>query len=397
MARRLCTEDNYPLPLLAVAGYSLPGASRAFPREPLDDGSWASVMSAAHTHRVTGLLRAAIDGGALPATEVQARQARAAHRARMVRVLSLERELIALVDMLAESAIEIRLLKGTAVAHLDYSEPALRSFIDLDILVRPAEIDRAVRVLVAAGFVRTLAEPRPGFDRRFDKGTTLVSPAGYELDLHRTFVLGPWGVAVDLDALWDCGQEFTVAGRSIRALSRANRFMHACYHAALGDWPLRLASLRDVAEMLRGADQDGEVLLRLAADWGVEAVVASAVADARRLLGIATTDKLSFWAERYIPSRREVARLALHTHSDKTFAAQALATLCVIPRFRDKVAYLRALVLPDQQYTAGRHPSALARFRFGIREVRRGAGRTPVSLSRTGAPSRESGSSRTLG
>lgn len=85
MGRRLCGEDNYPLPLLVVAGYALPGASRAFPREPLGDESWASVLSAAHTHRLTGLLRAAIDGGALPATEVQAQQAQAAHPRRQGR------------------------------------------------------------------------------------------------------------------------------------------------------------------------------------------------------------------------------------------------------------------------------------------------------------------------
>lgn len=201
MARRLCGEDNYPPPLLAVAGFGLPAASRSFPRQPLGDMSWASVLAAAHAHRVTGLLRAAIDGGALPVTEVQAQQARAVHRSVMMRVLSLERELIAVVDLLAESAIETRALKGSAVAHLDYPQPALRSFVDLDILVRPADINRAVRVLVAAGFVRTLAEPRPGFDRRFDKGTTLRSPARFESDLHRTFVLGPWGVLVDLDGL----------------------------------------------------------------------------------------------------------------------------------------------------------------------------------------------------
>lgn len=374
MARSRCGEDSYPSPLLAVAGFGLPGASRAFPREPLDDDSWTSVLPAAQTHRVTGLLRAAIDSGALPATEAQAQQARAAHRSRMVRALSLEQELIAVIDLLAGSDIETRVLKGSAVAHLDYPQPALRSFIDLDILVRPVDIDAAVRVLVAAGFARTLAEPRPGFDRRFDKGTTLRSPAGFELDLHRTFVLGPWGFLVDIGGLWDSGQEFTVGGRSLRALSRPNRFMHACYHAALGDWPLRLASLRDVAEMLPGPGQDGEALIEFASDWGVEAVVAAAVSDARRLLGIATTDELSSWAQRYIPSRREVARLALHTHSDKTFAAQALAALRVIPRLRDKAAYVRALVLPDQQYTAGRHSSALARFRFAVREVRRGRG-----------------------
>ena len=71
MARRLCGEDNYPLPLLAVAGYGLAGASRTFPGEPLSDESWVSVLSAAHTHRLTGLLCAAIDGRALPATKAQ--------------------------------------------------------------------------------------------------------------------------------------------------------------------------------------------------------------------------------------------------------------------------------------------------------------------------------------
>jgi hypothetical protein len=374
MARRLCHEDNYPEPLLAVAGFGLAGVSRAYSEEPLDGESWSSLLSAAHTNRLIGSLRAAIDAGTLPATETQAQQVRAAHRSLVLRVLSLEQELIDIGDLLAGSGIEIRVLKGSAVAHLDYAQPGLRSFIDLDILVHPVDIDRAVRLLVVAGFMRTLAEPRPGFDRRFDKGTTLVSPAGYELDLHRTFVLGPWGMLVNLDALWGGAQEFTVGGRSLRALSRANRFMHACYHAALGDWPLRLGSLRDIAEMLQqdAYEQDDESLIRLATEWGVEAVMAAAVADTHRLLGITADSELSSWARHYVPSRREQAWLALHTRTDKTFAAQALATVPVIPRLRDKAAYVRALVLPDGRYTAGRHASTLGRFGYALREIRRG-------------------------
>jgi hypothetical protein len=127
------------------------------------------------------------------------------------------RELIAVVDLLAAKGVESRILKGSAVAHLDYDHPGLRSFIDLDVLVRAGDIDRAVGVLSSASFRRTLPEPRPGFDRRFDKGMTLISPSGFELDLHRTFVLGPWGLRVNLDQLWDQGQEFRVGGRALRA------------------------------------------------------------------------------------------------------------------------------------------------------------------------------------
>ena len=99
MARRLCGEDNYPAALLAVAGYGLPGGSRAFAVVPLPDGEWESLLVAARAHRVLGQLRAAVDAGVPPVT-----------------------------DVLGD--VECRVLKGSAYAHLDYPEPALRSFVD---------------------------------------------------------------------------------------------------------------------------------------------------------------------------------------------------------------------------------------------------------------------------
>ena len=369
MARRLCGEGSYPASLLAVAGYGIDGVTRVFPEAALADDGWGALLAAAKANRVLGQLRAAVDGGAFPVTDEQRVQVRGAHRHVLLRVLSLEQHLVALHGVL--DGIDCRVLKGSAYAHLDYPEPAMRSFIDLDLLFRPADIDRAVAVLSDAGFARTLAEPRPGFDRRFDKGTTLRGN-GFEIDLHRTFVLGPWGVRVNIDELWDAGREFTVGGRRMIALSDANRFLHACYHAALGDWPLRLGSLRDVAQLMPGTT---DVLDRARA-WGVQAVVAAAVADATRLLGLPLTSPLQDWADSYVPTKREEHWLGLHTQATKTFAAQAIATLPVLPGVRNKAAYLRALIMPDSQYTEGRHATALSRFRFGVREALRGRGKS---------------------
>ena len=368
MARRLCDESAYPAPLLAVAGFS-----GVFPTSPLSPSDWSELLSAAEDHRVLGLLRSTVDAGRLPVTGDQRTEVRAAHRRVLLRVLSLEQNLVAVTALLADAGVETRVLKGSAYAHLDYPDPALRSFIDLDLLFRPADISRAVSVLSSAGFERTLAEPRPGFDRRFDKGTTLRGP-NFEIDLHRTFVLGPWGLRVQLDELWASASSFTIGGHELTALSTPHRFLHACYHAALGDWPLRLGSLRDVAE-LHPADEPA--MLALAHRWGVQAVVAAAVADSMRLLGIPVAGELREWAAAYVPTRREEHWLGLHTQENKTFAAQAIATLPELPSLRDKAAYLRALMLPDERYTAGRHTSALSRFRFGVREALRGRGRTP--------------------
>jgi hypothetical protein len=366
MARRLCAESAYPATLLAVAGHGL--SSRPFPLEPLPGDAWTELLAAASDHRLLGLLRSTVDAGLLPVTPEQRQQVRATHRMVLLRVLSLEQHLVTVTGLLAAAGVESRVLKGSAYAHLDYPDPALRSFIDLDLLFRPADIARAVETLVPAGFTRILAEPRPGFDRRFDKGTTLRGK-DFEIDLHRTFVLGPWGVRVNLAALWDEGESFTIGDTELTALSAPNRFLHACYHAALGDWPLRLGSLRDVAE-LHPADEAG--LIARATEWGVQAVVAAAVTDSTRLLGISPTGTLREWATSYVPSRREEQWLGLHTRENKTFAAQAIATLPVLPGIRAKAAYLRALVLPDASYTAGRHSSPLSRFRFGVREALRG-------------------------
>ena len=369
MSRKLCDETAYRAPLLAVAAHGLPGTTRTLPSEPLSEQDWTAVLEGAGKHRLTGLLNAAITGGALPATAEQARQVRAAHRTAQLRVLTLEHELVAIVDLLTRAGIDTRVLKGSALAHLDYPDPGLRSYHDIDILLRPDDIERAVAALSAAGFTRTLAEPRPGFDRRFDKGMTLRPSANYELDLHRTFVLGPWGRLVKIDELWDEGQELTVGGRSLQTLSWPNRFLHTCYHAALGNWPLRLGSLRDIAEMLR--TDDGQAVRRIARAWGVEAIVATAVSDTQRLLAIPGWP----WVDSFVPSRRDESWLGLHTRTDKTFAAQAVATLRVLP-WRDKPAYVRALVLPDSRYTADRHASAMSRFTYAVKEVRRGTRRS---------------------
>lgn len=370
MSRRICAEREYPAPLLAVAGFGLPGADRPFPVEPLGDAEWSEVLTAAGSHRVSGPLCAAVRAGAFPATADQTAQAVTAHRTAQLRVLALERAVVSVVDLLDAAGIDTRVLKGSAVAHLDYPDPALRSYHDIDVLVRADDVDRAVGALTAAGFHRTLAEPRPGFDRRFDKGATMRPAEQYEVDLHRTFVLGPWGRLVDFMDLWDAGQPYPIGGRPLRALSPVNRFLHVCYHAALGNWPLRLGSLRDVAELLRSLDDRAEVIERATA-WGVRAVVAAAVTDTTRLLGLGCTGEVSRWARRYVPTRREESWLALHTRSNKTFAAQAVATLRTLP-WRDKPAYLRALLMPDAAYVGDRHSSTLSRYRYALREVRRG-------------------------
>jgi len=65
-----------------------------------------------------------------------------------------ERELVAVLDALAEAGVGTMLLKGAALAYSHYPEPALRTRCDADVLIRPADRDVATRVLEGRGYRR---------------------------------------------------------------------------------------------------------------------------------------------------------------------------------------------------------------------------------------------------
>lgn len=364
----------WPEPCAAVAAYGLPGATLPWPGGPLERRRWAHVLSTVTHERITGLLAAAIVDGEFPVTPEQAAAADRAHRASMATAVLLERRLVCTAERFDAAGIEFRVLKGTAVAHLDFPDPALRSFGDNDLLVRSEQFDDAVAVLVAAGHRRKFPEVRPGFDRRFSKGSCLVGPDGYELDLHRTLAMGPFGVRIRLDDLWAAPSTFTVGGRPFAALAPEVRFLHACVHAVLGDNDTRLATLRDVVQMQERRPFDAERIRRLSAVWGADAVVAAAVGRAASVLGVAPAGPLGTWAEAYRPTNADRRALALYGSPAQTYAAKSFGALRAIPATRDKVAFAVGLAFPGRRYREERGARRLQRWRRGAAQVVRSFG-----------------------
>jgi len=364
--------ETSPVLFQAVAAHGLPGAPTLASRvDALDPPVWAYLMQFARGERITGLLVSAILDAALPATEEQIDEAQGVHRAFMVTALALEATLVKTAAVLDDAGIDYRVLKGTGVAHLDYPHPWLRSFGDIDLLVRSSQYDHAVKTLVAAGHRRNFPEPRAGFDRRFGKGSCLVGPAGYEIDLHRTLAMGPYGLRVNLDDLWRRSSTFELAGRRFLALGPEERFLHACFHAVLGNSPPRLAALRDVAEMHLTRPLDIDLTRRLSSSWGADAVVARAVRVTSEVLGLTSDTPLTRWAREFTPDRRDQHFLAVYSGAPRSYAAKSFAAVTAIPGIRDKAAFLFSLAFPSRGYLEQRHLRATDRWRRGFTEVRR--------------------------
>jgi Uncharacterised nucleotidyltransferase len=350
-----------------IAGYGLPGTTLTFPEDVLDGATWDATLAAVARERITGHLTQAIHDGVFPVTADQQAACVDAHERALALALLLERLLLTKVAQLDAVKIPTRVLRGPAVAHAVYPDPAFRSFGDVDLLVGEQDYDAALAMFCAHGARRRYPEPRPGFDRRFGKGVCLETPAGLEIDVHRRLVAGPFGLAVDSDELFESSTTFSLGGYELQALDPEARFLDACFHAALGGANRRLLALRDVAQMALCSPLDVARVRRLCREWRCGIVVRRAIGLAWDAFMFDATPEVVRWACVHEATRFERQALDAYVGADRSYARQAVAGLQALQRFRDKAAYAASLLVPTRRYIRAREGTYLRRGRRAVR------------------------------
>lgn len=343
--------------LTSVAAYGL-DSSAHLPEAALPTDEWTTFLRAVIVHRLSGLLISAIDAGRFPATEGQREEAMSVQVDAMHLALLLEAALLELDERFTEVEVVYRLLKGPSFAHLLYPDPSLRPFGDIDLLVAGDDFARAGSVIAGLGGSRPSPELSPGFDRRFSKGATFSLRSGLELDLHRTFVFGPFGFRMVAEDLFATSAHIELAGRRLPTLGREERFVHACYHAALGSPAPRLLTVRDVGQGLLDGGLDSDRAKELTARWQGQAVLAAAIRLACDTLEIAPAVPLVEWAGRYQIGRRDRRALSVY-RSGGSYLAQAAASVTSIPGLRAKADFVTSLATAP----VTRHPRRSGRCR----------------------------------
>lgn len=314
---------------------------------PRTDEEWGALLAVVEPDRLGGLLARAIREGEIELTPEQVADAGALHDRAMRWCLRLERRMIGVAAELTDRGVPFRVLKGLAVAHLDYEDPADRVFRDIDLLVPSADLERSIEILTGLGFLPTQVEPRRGFQREFGKGRSTSAPDGVEFDVHRTLAMGPYAHLIGDVDLWGDAAPFEVGGRVLPALNHAWRFVHACLHFTLtgGD---RLWIARDVAQLHCSAGFDDRRVLAITEDHRLMAAVASAIRRSDHLIGV--TGPLSAWSSEAGTSASE-ARLLATYGPGRSEAERAIASLAVLRGVRPRLRLVRSLVLPDAAFT----------------------------------------------
>ncbi|HEV7524749.1 MAG TPA: nucleotidyltransferase family protein [Acidimicrobiia bacterium] len=325
-----------------------------------------ALVEAIGRERLTGLALAAVERGDLHLSTAGHDELWIRHEDQLMLDLRLERLLVEAATLLERADIPYRALKGPVLAHTVYADPSLRSFGDIDLLVADDTFDRAIAALRALDFERRFIEPRRGFDARFSKGACLERADDLELDLHRTLAPGAFGLRLGNTELFRRSPRcFDLAGKTITGIDPELAFVHACFHAALGDFPPRLVPLRDVVE-LHAAGFDTSVVTDVITSVRCESVLQRAVHLVEAELGIHLDGELVDWLRAYRSTRFDRWALRGYDREDRSYATQVAASLCALPSVRDRAAYVAALAFPRRDYVRARERSYARRLNRGV-------------------------------
>jgi hypothetical protein len=329
--------------IIGVARIGLEPSPAPIISTPLSGPAWDRFVDGVWHHRLGGFLLEGIRQGLVAVSDDQHAAVVHLQRNRMVRSLHLDHLLATTLHELDNAGVDVMVVKGPTHAALLYTDPSLRPYSDIDLLVRGAQFADAVAALGAVGITRPDGELADGFDEHFGKGATLHAPSGFCIDLHRTFLSGPFAFTVDADGLFATTATVELVGRTVRTLPPEERLLHCAFHAALSDFEPRLITVRDVVQAALVDDLDIDRLHSVASAWQARGALALALTDAWSTLRPAASPALVDWARTYRPGPRERIAIASYRTRSHRWWWQSLAGVPYVDGWRRRATYVRAI------------------------------------------------------
>ena len=228
----------------------LPGSTL----KPLEPGDWAAVLQFAERNKlVLPLAQSVANNEAVP-KDVRERLSSEATRKSLVEIHRAG-HLLELVADFQEAGIEVKSFKGPTLAQLAHGRVSARECCDIDLLVKPAHFDRALKRLFAQGFVYEM-EDQPRCYTRFHYGVPLNNgPRRLTVDLH--YELFSAGVHFPSDRIWDCPFHVEIQGVAVPTFRPEHIFVYLALHGSKHCWR-ELRWLHDLYVLLPQVDL-GEV------------------------------------------------------------------------------------------------------------------------------------------
>ncbi len=196
-------------------------------------------------------------------------------------------ELCRVLDALAQGGVPAIPFKGPVLACSIYGEMALRPFNDLDFLLRPDDIDRALPILETLGYrlPGTLSPGRERYKRLYMNEYCIPrGDAKVEIEPHWALTHNVFAIQPDHEGLWERAESFDIDGYCVRRFALRDELLVLCIHGFTEQWR-RLKWICDIAEFVRANKAiDWDALLREASAIGCARILVLGLVLAHDLL-----------------------------------------------------------------------------------------------------------------
>lgn len=256
---------------------------------------WSRVLGIVDRHRVPGLVAHALHAAAVPVPpdirDSLAARAQAAAVAELVQAAETAR----LARAFSDASLGLTVVKGTTAALGIYGRLGLRHSVDIDLLVRRANVARAERIVADLGYRRTepSADAPPGAVRarldRYKDFAFVHEDKGIALELHWRLFLNPRFMPWVADAA-TVPMELP-GGATVQTLGGDDLALYLCGHGAEHAWS-RLKWLADLAAILSGPGGSADALYAAAKARGLARVAGPGLLLSAALLGSALPQAL---------------------------------------------------------------------------------------------------------
>ncbi len=200
-------------------------------------------------------------------------------------------ELCRILKLFAQNGIHAIALKGPLLGHLYYNDYTLRECKDLDILVKPADTERAFTLLTDSGYELTTVlwkspKQKVLYTNTYYHYNLYNTTSGIQVELHWRLNLAEGETSGQPSDPFS-GELITqqVGGQVVHLLSATDNFIYLCVHGSTHEWK-RLFWVYDIAQI---SEKEGAAFLaesyRRAAEQKLDRYVLAGCYMAAQLFG----------------------------------------------------------------------------------------------------------------